>query len=402
MRKEDIFEKIRVSLMDQLEDNPDLEDEKIQERIDDLILNESCAAVMSLSEKEQLHKSLFYSVRRLDVLQKLMDDPEITEIMVNGYRHIFYEKGGRLYAWKHHFASRERLEDVIQQIVGRCNRVVNEQRPIVDARLPDDNGSRVNVVLNPIALDGPILTIRRFPEEAVTLEHLIRWGSVTREAALFLRDLVEARYSMLIGGGTSTGKTTFLNALSSCIPPEERIITIEDNAELQLQGIPNLVRMEARDANLDGAHAVTIRDLIKAALRMRPTRIIIGEVRGAEAEDFLMCLNTGHSGSLGTAHANSVRDMISRLEMMVLMGEQLPILVIRRQIVSGVEIMIHLTREADGTRRLGEIAEIAGMKGEEPEIRTLFARDREGVLIKVNELGNCEKLEKLRKRRNLP
>ena len=402
MRKEDIFEKIRVSLMDQLEDNPDLEDEKIQERIDDLILNESCAAVMSLSEKEQLHKSLFYSVRRLDVLQELMDDPDITEIMVNGYRHIFYEKGGRLYAWKHHFASRERLEDVIQQIVGRCNRVVNEQRPIVDARLPDDNGSRVNVVLNPIALDGPILTIRRFPEEAVTLEHLIRWGSVTREAALFLRDLVEARYSMLIGGGTSTGKTTFLNALSSCIPPEERIITIEDNAELQLQGIPNLVRMEARDANLDGAHAVTIRDLIKAALRMRPTRIIIGEVRGAEAEDFLMCLNTGHSGSLGTAHANSVRDMISRLEMMVLMGEQLPILVIRRQIVSGVEIMIHLTREADGTRRLGEIAEIAGMKGEEPEIRTLFARDREGVLIKVNELGNCEKLEKLRKRRNLP
>ncbi len=402
MRKEDIFEKIRVSLMDQLEDNPDLEDEKIQERIDDLILNESCAAVMSLSEKEQLHKSLFYSVRRLDVLQELMDDPEITEIMVNGYRHIFYEKGGRLYAWKHHFASRERLEDVIQQIVGRCNRVVNEQRPIVDARLPDDNGSRVNVVLNPIALDGPILTIRRFPEEAVTLEHLIRWGSVTREAALFLRDLVEARYSMLIGGGTSTGKTTFLNALSSCIPPEERIITIEDNAELQLQGIPNLVRMEARDANLDGAHAVTIRDLIKAALRMRPSRIIIGEVRGAEAEDFLMCLNTGHSGSLGTAHANSVRDMISRLEMMVLMGEQLPILVIRRQIVSGVEIMIHLTREADGTRRLGEIAEIAGMKGEEPEIRTLFARDREGVLIKVNELGNCEKLEKLRKRRNLP
>ena len=402
MRKEDIFEKIRVSLMDQLEDNPDLEDEKIQERIDDLILNESCAAVMSLSEKEQLHKSLFYSVRRLDVIQELMDDPEITEIMVNGYRHIFYEKGGRLYAWKHHFASRERLEDVIQQIVGRCNRVVNEQRPIVDARLPDDNGSRVNVVLNPIALDGPILTIRRFPEEAVTLEHLIRWGSVTREAALFLRDLVEARYSMLIGGGTSTGKTTFLNALSSCIPPEERIITIEDNAELQLQGIPNLVRMEARDANLDGAHAVTIRDLIKAALRMRPTRIIIGEVRGAEAEDFLMCLNTGHSGSLGTAHANSVRDMISRLEMMVLMGEQLPIPVIRRQIVSGVEIMIHLTREADGTRRLGEIAEIAGMKGEEPEIRTLFARDREGVLIKVNELGNCEKLEKLRKRRNLP
>ena len=402
MRKEDIFEKIRVSLMDQLEDNPDLEDDKIQELIDDLILNESSAAVMSLSEKEQLHKSLFYSVRRLDVLQELMDDPEITEIMVNGYRHIFYEKGGRLYAWKHHFASRERLEDVIQQIVGRCNRVVNEQRPIVDARLPDDNGSRVNVVLNPIALDGPILTIRRFPEEAVTLEHLIRWGSVTREAALFLRDLVEARYSMLIGGGTSTGKTTFLNALSSCIPPEERIITIEDNAELQLQGIPNLVRMEARDANLDGAHAVTIRDLIKAALRMRPSRIIIGEVRGAEAEDFLMCLNTGHSGSLGTAHANSVRDMISRLEMMVLMGEQLPILVIRRQIVSGVEIMIHLTREADGTRRLGEIAEIAGMKGEEPEIRTLFARDREGVLIKVNELGNCEKLEKLRKRRNLP
>ena len=402
MRSEEIFERIRAGLMDHLEENPDLEDEEIQEFIDDLILNEASSSRMSLAGKEQLHKSLFYSVRKLDVLQELMDDPEITEIMVNGYRHIFYEKGGRLYSWKRHFASQERLEDVIQQIVGRCNRVVNEQRPIVDARLPDDNGSRVNVVMNPIALDGPILTIRRFPEEAVTLEHLIRWGSVTREAAVFLKDLVEARYSMLIGGGTSTGKTTFLNALSSCIPPDERIITIEDNAELQLQGIPNLVRMEARDANLEGGHAITIRDLIKAALRMRPTRIIIGEVRGAEAEDFLMCLNTGHSGSLGTAHANSVRDMISRLEMMVLMGEQLPVAVIRRQIVSGVEIMIHLTREADGTRQLGEIAELSGMKGEEPEIRTLFERDREGVLRKVNELGNREKLEKLWQRRNLP
>ncbi|MGN0361585.1 MAG: ATPase, T2SS/T4P/T4SS family [Bilifractor sp.] len=400
MPTEDIFEKLRSAMMDHLEENPDLTDEEIREVIDTLILDKAVEYPLSLADKEQLHKSLFYSVRKLDVLQELMDDSEITEIMVNGYQNIFYEKGGRLFQWDRHFSSQERLEDVIQQIVGRCNRVVNEQRPIVDARLPDDNGSRVNVVMNPIALEGPILTIRRFPEEAVTLEHLIRWESITREAALFLRDLVEAQYSMLIGGGTSTGKTTFLNALSSCIPAEERIITIEDNAELQIQGIPNLVRMEARDANMEGAHAVTIRDLIKAALRMRPNRIIIGEVRGAEAEDFLMCLNTGHAGSLGTAHANSVRDMISRIEMMVLMGEQLPVPVIRRQIVSGVEIMIHLTRDAEGRRRLGEIAELSGMHQDEPEIRTLFARDEEGVLKKVNELENREKLENLYKRRH--
>ncbi|MCC6095052.1 MAG: Flp pilus assembly complex ATPase component TadA [Eubacterium sp.] len=399
MPAEDVFEKLRSVMMDHLEENPDLSDEEIREVIDTLILDEAAEYALSLADKEQLHKSLFYSVRKLDVLQELMDDPEITEIMVNGYRHIFYEKGGRLFQWNRHFTSQERLEDVIQQIVGRCNRVVNEQRPIVDARLPDDNGSRVNVVMNPVALEGPILTIRRFPEEAVTLEHLIRWESITREAAAFLRDLVEAQYSMLIGGGTSTGKTTFLNALSSCIPSEERIITIEDNAELQIQGIPNLVRMEARDANMEGAHALTIRDLIKAALRMRPNRIIIGEVRGAEAEDFLMCLNTGHAGSLGTAHANSVRDMISRIEMMVLMGEPLPVPVIRRQIVSGVEIMIHLTRDAQGRRRLGEIAELSGIHQDEPKIRTLFARDEEGVLKKVNELENREKLENLYKRR---
>lgn len=394
----DLKERMRRKLRAELEEREELSEEEIGRLIDELIFTEGNREHLTLRQKEDLQKELLYSVRKLDVLQELIENPAVTEIMVNGYQKIFYECSGRLRKWDRRFPSQERLEDVVQQIAGQCNRIVNEQRPIVDARLPE-NGARVNVVLAPVALEGPILTIRRFPDDPITMRDLIRTGSLTQEAADLLKDLTEASYSMLIGGGTSTGKTTFLNALSGYIPKHERIITIEDNAELQIQNVENLVRMEARGANLEGMQEITIRDLIKTALRMRPDRLIVGEVRGAEAGDFLVGLNTGHAGSMGTAHANSVRDMIGRIEMMVLMGVTLPIPVIRRQIAGGVEIMIQLTRDADGRRAVEEIAEIDGMDHEEVLIRTLYLRNAQGELCRMQELKHREKLEKLYERK---
>lgn len=378
--------------MSRLEERGELTDEEILEIIDELVLSRSREFLLTLKEKEGLRKDLFYSVRKLDVLQELVEDNTVTEIMVNGYRDIFVERDGIIRKWEKSFTSEERLQDVIQQIAGKCNRVVNEQIPIADARL--ENGSRVNIVLPPVALDGPIMTIRRFPDDPVTMEKLVSWGSITAEGAGFLRNLVRAGYTILVGGGTSTGKTTFLNALSNFIPKEERIVTIEDNAELQIQGIDNLVRLEAKAANLEENREITIRDLIKTALRMRPSRIIIGEVRSGEAGDFLSCLNTGHSGSLGSAHANSVRDMIGRLEMMVLMGMDLPIPVIRRQIASGVEILVHLTRDKSGRRMVEEIAEITEYAEGEIQIQTLYGRNRQSELVCVSPLRHREKLEK--------
>ena len=351
---------LRRQLLDKLDSCTDVSDDQILSMIDEMVLEAGKTKDLPLAEMEDLRRSLFCSVRRLDVLQDLLDDPEITEIMVNGYRHIFYEKHGKIREWDHCFESKMRLEDVIQQIAGWCNRVVNEQRPIADARLPD--GSRVNIVMDPVAIDGPVVTIRRFPEEPIRMEDLVRLGSLTVEAADFLKDLVEARYAILVGGGTSTGKTTFLNALTAYIPESERVLTIEDNAELQIQRVRNLVRMEARSANLEDAHEITIRDLIKTALRMRPDR--------------------------------------GRIEVMVLMSnEELPIPVIRRQIASGVEILVHLSRDAAGARQLSEIAEITGMDGNEVQIHTLFARDQEGVLRKKNTLTRTGKLEKLYERK---
>lgn len=267
-------EAMRLRLRDELEEREELTEEEIGDLIDELILEEGSRERLSLREKEDLQKELLFSVRKLDVLQELVDDPAVTEIMVNGFRHIFYEKDGKIRQWEREFPSPERLDDVVQQIAGQCNRIVNEQRPIVDARLLE-NGARVNIVLSPIALEGPIITIRRFPDDPITMRDLIRSGSITQEAADLLKDLTEASYSMVIGGGTSTGKTTFLNALSGFIPKDERIITIEDNAELQIQNVDNLVRLEARAANLEGTQEITIRDLIKTALRMRPDRIIV-------------------------------------------------------------------------------------------------------------------------------
>lgn len=303
------FQSLRMLLMEKLDLARELTDEEILEEIDTLILERMRDSCLSLKEKVQLRQELFHSVRKLDVLQELIEDETVTEIMVNGPDAIFVERAGKLSRWEKTFTSGEKLEDVIQQIVGKCNRVVNESMPIVDARL--ENGARVNAVVRPVALNGPILTIRRFPDTPITMEKLIALGSLPAECAEFLKTLVRARYSMVIGGGTGSGKTTFLGALSNFIPSDERLITIEDNAELKIQGIENLVRLEAKMANTEGATSVTIRDLIKTALRMRPDRIVVGEVRGGEAVDMLQALNTGHEGSLSTAHANSAEDMLS-------------------------------------------------------------------------------------------
>ena len=311
-------QRLKAIILEKLDFSRETTDEEIKEMIDALIISESKKQLIGLPERNRLRQELFYAIRKLDILQELIDDSGVTEIMVNGTDGIFIERGGRVSAYGMGFASREKLEDVIQQIAAGCNRTVNEASPIVDARL--ENGSRVNVVLAPVALNGPILTIRRFPEHPIGMKELTAMGSLTEEAAAFLSCLVRAKYNIFISGGTGSGKTTFLNALSSFIPPDERIITIEDNAELQIQGIPNLVRMETRNANVEGCKPITIRDLIKASLRMRPDRIVVGEVRGSEAIDMMQCLNTGHDGSMSTGHANSCTDMLGRLETMILMG----------------------------------------------------------------------------------
>lgn len=386
-------EQLRRILLERLDPGEDPEDGRVLEIIDDLILSREESRHLTVESKDALRRELFYSVRRLDVLQELLEDPEITEIMVNGYRTIYIEKKGRLIKYDKGFRSAEKLEDVIQQIVGRCNRVVNEQNPIVDARL--ENGDRINAVWKPVALDGPILTIRRFAKDPVTMEQLIRWNSITGEAARLLEQLVRARYTMMIGGATGSGKTTFLNALSAYIPADERIITIEDLAELQIQGIGNLVRLEAKRANMENGAEVTIRDLIRSALRMRPSRILIGEVRGEETFELLSALHTGHTGSISTAHANSTGDMIVRLETMVLMGMQLPLEAIRRQIASGIEILIHLGRDGNGERMVEEIAEIIGMEEGHVKIAPLYCRKDGQGLVCVGELFHREKLERI-------
>ena len=384
------FQHMRSLLMEKLDLARELTDEEILEEIDTLILENMRDACLSLKEKVELRQELFHSVRKLDVLQELIEDETVTEIMVNGPNAIFVERAGKLSRWEKTFTSGEKLEDVIQQIVGKCNRVVNESMPIVDARL--ENGARVNAVVRPVALNGPILTIRRFPDTPITMEKLIALGSLPAECAEFLKTLVRARYSMVIGGGTGSGKTTFLGALSDFIPSDERLITIEDNAELKIQGIQNLVRLEAKMANTEGASSVTIRDLIKTALRMRPDRIVVGEVRGGEAVDMLQALNTGHDGSLSTAHANSAEDMLSRLETMTLMGVDLPLEAIRRQIASGVDILIHLGRMRDKSRKVLEITEICGFEDHEIKTRTLYRWQEGKGLVQTASLLNREKL----------
>ena len=351
------FQKLKQQLQETVRQRMDmsseLSDAQIGEIIDSVIMEKSREVYMSAVTKLTLRQELFNAIRRLDLLQELIDDKTVTEIMVNGADAIFYERDGRIYTWDRHFESREKLEDVIQQIVSRSNRQVNESIPIVDARLKD--GSRVNVVLDPVALNGPILT---FPEEAITMEDLIRWESISQEAAEYLKVLVKAGYNIFISGATSTGKTTFLNVLADYIPKTERVITIEDSAELQIHGIENLVRMEVRQADGDGVSNVTLRDLIRTSLRMRPDRIIVGEVRGEEALDMIQSMNTGHDGSLSTGHANSPQDMLSRLETMALFASDIPIQAIRKQIASSIDIIVQLERLRDRSRRVTAIAEV--------------------------------------------
>lgn len=375
-------------------------DEEVQELIDACILEADKSCHISYGDKRRLVKEIFYAIRRLDFLQELIEDRAVTEIMVNGPDSIFVEREGALYKLDQKFESAEKLQDVVQQIVASCNRVVNEASPIVDARL--ENGSRVNIVLPPVALNGPIITIRRFPDQPIGMEELIRLGSLNAEAAAFLKKLVVAGYNLFISGGTGSGKTTFLNALSQYIPKEERIITIEDSAELQIRSVDNLVRLETRNANTEGGHEITIRDLIRTSLRMRPDRIVIGEVRGSEAVDLLQALNTGHDGSLSTGHGNSARDMLYRLETMVLMGIELPLGAIRGQIASGLDVIIHLGRLRDRSRRVLEIVEILGYEENRIQTQTLYQFEEtgedkngriEGVLVKKEELSRRQKLQ---------
>ena len=364
-------------------------DEEVEDTIDEVLLEQDQMIILPVEVRRRLRQELFDSLRRLDILQMFMEDSSVTEIMINGKDHIFIEQGGKLRELDVGFDSAEKLQDVIQQIVAGCNRVVNEASPIVDARLP--NGSRVNIVMNPIALNGPIVTIRRFPDKPITMERLLQINSISQEAAGFLKELVTAKYNIFISGGTGSGKTTFLNVLSHYIPLDERVITIEDSAELQLQGLANLVRLETRNGNVDGCHEITIRELIKSSLRMRPDRIIVGEVRGAEAIDMLQCLNTGHDGSMSTGHANSGKDMLARLENMVLMGMDLPLPAIRQQIASGVDIIIHLGRLRDKTRKVLEITEVAGCKNNEIQLNPLFLFEETGQDEKGNIIGCLRK-----------
>ena len=390
---------LRKKLRERLDQTREVEDQEIYRQIDDLILEETRNRYVSLRRKEALRTELFNSIRKLDILQELIDDDSVTEIMVNGTEGIFLERNGRLLCWEKKITSKEKLEDMVQQIAGRCNRIVNESVPVADARLSD--GSRVSLVLPPVALNGPVITIRRFPKNPIHMDRLVELGAITTEAAAFLRALVRSGYNIFISGGTGSGKTTFLNALSDFIPKEERIITIEDNAELQIQGAENLVRLEARQANTEGKNSVTIRDLIKASLRMRPDRIVVGEVRGEEALDMIQSMNTGHDGSLSTGHANSPRDMLSRLETMILMAMELPLSAIRRQIASAVDILIHLGRMRDRSRKVMEIVEITGYDRASGEIteRTLFQLEETkeqpmGVLVRKQELLHVEKLNR--------
>ena len=367
---DEISEKVRKQVLSDIDVSRDLEDEEIWDIISRVTSEEVKQKSISLRDRIELEKRVFDSLKRLDVLQELIDDTEVTEIMVNGPDSIFYEKNGCIQQYDGRFSSEEKMQDIIQQIVGRHNRVVNQSSPIVDTRLVD--GSRVNIVLFPISLGGSAISIRKFPKEPYNMEKLIAIGSVSKEVSEMLKLLVKAKYSIFISGGTGSGKTTFLNALSQYIPEDERIITIEDSAELQLLGAKNIVRMETRNANVEGVMPITIRDLIRTALRMRPDRIIVGECRGAETLDMLSAMNTGHDGSLSTGHANSCRDMLSRMETMVLMGQELPLGAIRSQIASGINIIIQLGRLRDKSRRVLEIAELDGIVDGEIVLNTLY------------------------------
>lgn len=348
----------------------DITDVALKQVIGECVQEESGLYMISIRQKEELEESVFNAIRRLDVLQELLEDDTITEIMINGKDDIFLERNGHITKWDKSFENEERLEDIAQKIASLSNKIVNISSPIADTRLED--GSRVSIVLPPVALNGPVITIRKFYKDALTMEKLIETGSLTQEAADFLKMAVKSKYNIFISGGTGSGKTTFLNALSEFIDNDERVITIEDAAELQINHVKNLVRLEARDANIEGKNEVTIRDLIRASLRMRPDRIIVGEVRGKETLDMVQAMSTGHDGSLSTGHGNSPKDMMTRLETMILMGIDMPVAAIRQQLTSAIDIIIHLGRLRDKTRRVLQIAEVVGVSRGEVKFNKLF------------------------------
>ncbi|MZQ87327.1 CpaF family protein [Paenibacillus sp. 5J-6] len=379
------FMRLKQQIKEKLDLSSTVSDAKLMELIEEAVFLASKEEKWTSNEIHASVKRMFDSFRGLDVLQPLIDDPSVTEIMVNGHEHIFFERRGAVEQYPYALESAEKLEDLIQMIVSKVNRIVNQSTPIVDARLQD--GSRVNIVLPPASLSGPTLTIRKFPDKPLLMEDLVQMGSISVEAAEVLQALVESGYNIFIGGGTGSGKTTFLNALSGWIPAHERMITIEDSAELQIQTVPNLVRMETRNANTEGRGEISIRELIRASLRMRPNRIIVGEVRGAEALDMLAAMNTGHDGSLSTGHGNTSIDMLSRLETMVLSGASLPIEVIRKQIASALDIMVHISRMRDRSRKVTEIHEVIGIKDGEVELHPLFLFEERGNVSDSNVIG---------------
>ncbi len=382
-------QKLQDVVISKIDLSKDLQDDEILEVIDETLLSNSRDSYISMQDKRRLRKEIFNSIRRLDILQELIEDTSITEIMINGAHNIFIEQNGSIRPWNKQFESERKLEDVIQQIVSKSNRIINEASPMVDARLSD--GSRVNIVLPPIAMNGPVVTIRKFPENPITIKKLIEMESITEEAANFLEKLVIAGYNIFISGGTGSGKTTFLNVLSNFIPKEERVITIEDSAELQIKNIPNLVKLEVRNGNVEGKNGVTIRDLIKSALRMRPDRIVVGEVRDAAAIDMLQAMNTGHDGSLSTGHANSTVDMLNRLETLVLMGADIPLMAVRKQIASAIDIIVHLGRLRDKSRRVLEIAEVLNCIDGEIEVNKLYVFKEMGEEEDGRVLGSLQK-----------
>ena len=385
------IKEIRQMVSGRLDMTRNLEDEEIRDTIAELVAEESRKQYMTLTEKREVIEGVFNSMRGLDVLQPLVDDPTVTEIMINGYKNIFIERQGKLHRYPGHFSDNEKLYQVIQQVASGANRMVNERNPIVDARLND--GSRVNIILPPISIDGATMTIRKFAKEPMTLAWLCEREAFSEEIAKFLKILVRARYNIFISGGTGSGKTTLLNGMSNCIPKDERIITIEDSAELKLNGIDNLVRLEMRNANAAGENQVDMKELIKAALRSRPDRIIVGEVRGEEALSMLNAMNTGHDGSISTGHANSCKDMLKRIETMVLMGVDMPVEAIRGQMASAIDVIIHLGRSFDGSRKLMEISEITGMAASQVALHPLFEMNEDDELTMRSELCDQKKLK---------
>ncbi len=389
---DDLEKEIRQEVMNAIDLSIDVSDEEILTLIKNSIIEKGKNRPISLADRKKIENHVFNSLRKLDVLEDLLNDEEITEIMINGPENIFIEKKGRVVHCSEKFSSEEKLNDIIQNIVAQSNKIVNESNPIVDTRLSD--GSRVNIVLKPAAVDYSILSIRKFPKEQMNMERLKSFGSISEEQVELLRKLVASGYNIFVSGGTGSGKTSFLNALGEFIPSDERVITIEDSAELQLKNVDNLVRLEARNANLEGKNEITIRDLLKSSLRMRPDRIIVGECRGAEALEMLQAFNTGHDGSCSTGHSNSCKDMLSRLETMVLMGAEIPLPAIRQQIASGIDIIVQLGRLRDKSRKLLEITEVLGLEDNEIQLNPLY-RFKELEEVNGRIVGQWEKVGNL-------